>query len=29
MERILSVTEREAKCYDYFHTNNIKRREEL
>ena len=29
MERILSVTEREAKCYDYFHTNSIKSREEL
>ena len=29
MENILSVSEREAKCYEYFHTNNIKNRQEL
>ena len=29
MENILSVSEREAKCYEYFHTNSIKNRQEL
>lgn len=29
MERLLSVSEREAKCYEYFHTNCIKSRKEL
>ena len=29
MENILSVSEREAKCYEYFHTNSIKSRQEL
>ena len=29
MERLLSVSEREAKCYEYFHTNSIKSRDDL
>jgi predicted phosphodiesterase len=29
MQKPLSVSEREAKCYEYFHTNNIKNRDEL
>ena len=29
MERLLSVSEREAKCYEYFHTNAIKNRDQL